>query len=188
MSADVMELLRRADAAYLEAGDAVARTSREAENALSKEARIGSDRINAYETAFAGGIVIERVLDPESIRYHAGYNNYFYNLFEQGPDAPVGLELDEAHAASLEPAFAHSVWINHHKSLDRKNATEQPKIEVRFTVLGDHDNEDIDSYVDRPIGKTTDERKYTGPLEAIEWRLPTEADVLRFGGGLATQA
>ena len=179
-----MEELQRIDGLYHFAGMHVSDVYSELQAARTAEGEIAEERIELYDKAFNTGIFIDKVLEPSHVTYHAGFRQLFEGLAETDLD-PVWLRLDAQHAEELEGAFAFGVRINKSKSLRRDLPGEQPRISIDFLVESGLNNANISNLVDEP--HEFDLRTYEGPLEAIEWRLPTDAEVLRFGGTLATQ-
>jgi hypothetical protein len=173
-----IELLTKADEAYEDSVKTAAQRLQELQAAKHQEAVTLEQRVERYSEAFAGGIVIERIVDPESVTFITGYRDS-WNI-EDGPESDY---LDDQHAKSLEGAYASEVRVNDYDLRMGRNSSD---LKLHFEVAGIHTNTEVDEDLFWP-GDDPTSTEYSGKLRAIEWRLPTEDEVRAFGS-LATQA
>lgn len=185
MAQDAMELIGRANEQYALAGNEKQKAEHAASRARDAYVVAAERRVEQYNKVLAGGFIIERIVDPRRISYLAGYKEG--NIFDpEGRDEPVHLELDKDHAQGLVGAFATD--FETHLSFVEDENYPGHNFRARFVVAGDHDNSDT-SWIDEPLRDYEEDfRQYRGALDAIEWRLPTQDEIVRFGGGVAAQA
>lgn len=169
-----MEALEQLDEAHRKAGTASDEAYHAWEEAQSAEWDAGEEREKKYNEALVRGLIIERVLDRSNVRYLAGYEN----------EEAVWLHLNNAHAQSLQGVLAVQASVrlsSYTRSWREAGNQPQSPMQVSFEVPGEHSNMQIEARSD----VTT---KYRGPLEAIEWRLPTEEEIQNYAGSVAALA
>lgn len=179
-----LEALAAADEAFTAAGERYNEKWAGLVAAKALERKAAQEQQAAYQTAFAAGIIIERVVQFSNIYYPAGERPYSLG---NAIDEAVRLPLDEEHAKSLQGVFAHNVRVIS-ASTDRMNRTldipplPQGVQSIQFTVMGLRANSELPERLD-PISWIDDENPmitYTGTLDAIEWRLPTDDEVATY--------
>lgn len=184
-----IEMLRETDKAYASAAAAHDVAHQAVKNARSQEGQAAEKRADQYNKVLGNGFIIERITEPDRISYFAGMTEG--NILNPEDDGSrVCLELDEDHAASLEGLLAIGASI---RTLDARTEEEMrlkaplPGLIVDFEVTGIHTNQQGKAGVHRGdwMGDNT---QYSGELEAITWRLPSEEEILQFGGALAVDA
>jgi hypothetical protein len=188
MAAYDLELLQQADEAHREAGAAFDQTYQELLAEQSQEWRAGEERVARYNEAFAGGLVIEKVVHPSQLEYYAGGRERWAGLFEHLDDEPVWLEVDRGHALRLKGLLATEVKIDDYHRLGRQiSEADKPQrdLGVRFEVAGMQRNRSQGNGIHRRDKDTT--RYSAESLSAIKWRLPNEEEIKNFGA-VATEA
>lgn len=180
-----LEAIAAVDQAFVHAGEYFNDRWTDLVMAKTYERQAAQDRQAAYQTAFRAGIIIKRVVEPSEIYYPAGERPHSLG---NEIDEAVRLPLDEEHAESLQGAFANKVQVIS-ASTERMNRPwdmlplPQGIQTISFTVMGLRANAELPeplhpvSWIDEENPTTT----YTGKLDAIEWRLPTDAEVAAFG-------
>lgn len=199
MASGDLETLREADEAHTKANEAVDERWRNLAEALSSEADAIEKRIDTYTAVLLSGFVIERVLDPKAIKFLAGWRTRYAHIFDHGEDESVWLELDEDHAAGLSGQFFNFVEADiypRHRSVDdlkvREERRSKQELKVAFQAEGRRENADMPDNLRLRTYEYSHEGEgvesataYNGLLRAIEWRLPTQEEIQRFGSDTA---
>ena len=132
--------------------------------------------VQQHTEAFAGGVIIERVLYPRHLKYMAGYRRMFDEQSGSYDFKETWLQLDIPHAEMLAGAWLKNAEFS---QIDQRRDIphlDQPQhdLSLTFSVAGFRVNA-VPS-VDRPSEDFT-KTEYRGNLSAIEWRLPTDGEV-----------
>ncbi len=186
-----MESLAEVEEKFAKAGDAFDEAWKNLGQAGLAEAESAQEREAAYRAVLRGGFIINRILDPELVTYHAGHTSRSVGgLFGSTEHDPASIPIDEEHAAQLSGEFAEFIWLASYTGMrypDRPYQDPSPQrgIGVSFKVAKNLSNEHVPAGVHEGDGywpyQERTSTEYHGALKTIEWRPPTYEEVAAFG-------
>ncbi len=180
------EALMRADQSFNRVRNLVQAQMDVLENTKFVEDETENDRWLLYKQAFAGGVILDEVIDTRRVSFGYGFDR---------PDSPsasaIFHDADEQHATCLEGLYIPNptdISIRSMGNLQDRMEGNSPRFagEMSFTfkLTGVHVNSNM-SAEDREYAYwvPTEEREFThykAYLPGLEWRLPTQDEIEAF--------